>query len=52
MSKNPFINALSASVYIFSVVAVMNFVTQPLRDKPDTFFAPITVLLSASNAFY
>ena len=44
MSKNPFINALSASVYIFSVVAVMNFVTQPLRDKPDTFFAPITVL--------
>ncbi len=44
MSKNPFINALSASAYIFIVVSVMNFVTQPLRNKPDTFFAPITVL--------
>lgn len=30
--------------YIFLVVFVMNFVTQPLRDKPDTFFAPIPVL--------
>ncbi len=44
MSKNPFVNALSASAYIFLVVSAMNFVTQPLRDKPDTFFAPIAVL--------
>ena len=44
MSKNPFLNALSASVYIILVVSVMNFVTQPLRDKPDTFFAPVMVL--------
>jgi hypothetical protein len=44
MSKNPIINALSASTYIFLVVSVMTFVTQPLRHKPDTFFAPITVL--------
>lgn len=44
MSKNPFINALGASAYIFIVVSVMNFVTQPSRNKPDTFFAPITVL--------
>ncbi len=44
MSKNPFLNALGASVYIFLVVSVMTFVTQPLRNKPDTFFAPITVL--------
>lgn len=44
MSKNPLINAFSASAYIFGVVAVMNLVTQPLRDKPDTFFAPIAVL--------
>ena len=44
MSKNPVINALSASVYIIFVVAVMTFVTQPLRNKPDTFFAPITFL--------
>ena len=44
MSKNPIINALSASAYIVLVVAVMTFVTKPLRNKPDTFFAPITVL--------
>ena len=44
MTKNPFINALSASGYIFLVVSVMTFVTQPLRNKPDTFFAPIAVL--------
>ena len=44
MSKNPIINALSASAYIILVVAVMTFVTQPLRNKPDTFFTPITIL--------
>ncbi len=44
MSKNPFINALCASAYIILIVSVMTFVTQPLRNKPDTFFAPITVL--------
>ncbi len=45
MSKNPIINALSASVYILLVVTVMAFITQPLKNKPDTFFAPIVVLL-------
>jgi len=44
MSKNPIVNALSASAYIILVVTVMTFVTQPLKNKPDTFFAPITVL--------
>lgn len=44
MSKNPIINALSASGYIILVVSVMTFVTQPLKNKPDTFFAPVTVL--------
>lgn len=44
MSKNPIINALSALAYIILVVAVMTFVTQPLKNKPDTFFAPITAL--------
>lgn len=44
MTKNPIINALSASVYIILVVTVMTFVTQPLKNKPDTFFAPITML--------
>jgi len=44
MFKKPLLNAVSASAYIILVVSVMTFVTQPLRDKPDTFFAPITVL--------
>ena len=44
MTRNPLINALSASAYIFLVVTVMTFITNPLKNKPDTFFAPITVL--------
>ena len=44
MSRNPIVNALSASAYIILVVSVMTFVTQSLKNKPDTFFAPITVL--------
>jgi len=44
MTKNPIINALSTSAYIILIVTVMNFVTQPLKNKPDTFFAPITFL--------
>lgn len=44
MSNNPLINALSASVYIFFVVSIMTFATQPLKNKPDTFFAPIVFL--------
>lgn len=44
MSKNPIINALSTLAYIILVVTVMNFVTQPLKNKPDTFFAPVTFL--------
>lgn len=44
MSKNPLINALSASVYIILGVIIITFVTQPLKNKPDTFFAPVVVL--------
>lgn len=44
MTKNPFINALSASVYITLVVVVMNFATKLLQNKPDTFAAPIVFL--------
>jgi len=44
MTKNPLINAASASAYIVLVVTVMTLVTQPLRNKPDTFFAPIVML--------
>jgi uncharacterized membrane protein len=44
MTKNPLINALGASAYIILVVSVMTFVTQPLQNKPDTFFTPIVFL--------
>jgi predicted membrane channel-forming protein YqfA (hemolysin III family) len=44
MSRNPIINALSASAYIILGVTVMTFVTQPLKNKPDTIFAPIVFL--------
>ena len=44
MTKNPLINALSASTYIILGVTIMNFVTQPLKNKPDTFFAPVVFL--------
>lgn len=44
MTKNPIINAFSASAYIFLVVSTMTIITRPLKNRPDTFFAPITVL--------
>lgn len=44
MTRNPIINALSASAYIILGVTIMTFVTQPLKNKPDTFFAPIVFL--------
>lgn len=44
MSKNPFINAFSASLYILLIVSVMSYVSGYLRDKPDTFFAPVVAL--------
>ena len=44
MSKNPIINALSASAYTIIGVTIMTFATEPLKNKPDTFFAPIVFL--------
>lgn len=44
MSKNPMVNAISALLYIFLVVVTMNWVTSPLKDKPDTFFAPVVFI--------
>lgn len=44
MSRNPIINAFSASAYIILGVTVMSFVSQNLRNKPDTFFAPVVFL--------
>ncbi len=44
MSKNPMINALSASAYIFLVASIIKLVSQAQKDKPDTFFAPVAFL--------
>lgn len=44
MSKNPIINAFSASAYIIIVVSIMTFISKTLGSKPDTFFAPIVFL--------
>jgi len=44
MSKNPLLNALSASAYIVLVVAIMSYVSQTQSNKPDTFFAPIVFI--------
>ncbi len=44
MTKNPMINALSASGYIILVATLMNFVSRTQGNKPDTFFAPVVFL--------
>lgn len=44
MTRNPFINAFSASLYIILVVTVMDFVSKTQGSKPDTILAPITFL--------
>lgn len=44
MSKNPIINALSASAYIVLVTSIINLVSQTQKNKPDTFFAPAAFL--------
>lgn len=44
MTKNPIINALSASGYILLIVAVFTFISDTQRNKPDTFLAPIVML--------
>ena len=44
MTKNPIINAVSASVYIALIVTLMNFISKTLGSKPDSAFAPIVFL--------
>lgn len=44
MSKNPIINAISASAYILLVASIINFVSAAHKNKPDTFFAPVAFL--------
>jgi len=43
MSKNPLINALSASVYIVLIALVMNWGTRMVT-HPNTFIAPVAVI--------
>lgn len=56
MTKNPFVNALGALVYIILVVSVMAYISNVLGSKPDTFFAPIVFIsiltLSVSTMAY
>ena len=44
MTKNPIINAIGASTYIFLVASVIRLISQTQGNKPDTFFAPIAFL--------
>ncbi len=44
MTKNPFLNAISASGYIALVVSVLNIIGRTQENKPDTAFAPVIFL--------
>lgn len=44
MSKNPIINAFSATAYIIVIVSILNYVSQTQGHKPDSAFAPIVFL--------
>lgn len=43
MTKNPFINSLVASLYIFAIVALMNWGTSMVSPK-DSFIAPVAMI--------
>lgn len=44
MTKNPLINALSATGYIILVVTLLNYVQLTQGNKPDSAFAPVIFL--------
>lgn len=44
MSKNPYINALLAALYIVFVVLLITYGPAYVRDKPDTILAPMAML--------
>lgn len=44
MTKNPLINAASASAYIVLIVSLMNTVPKALGDKLDSFAGPMVLL--------
>ena len=43
MSKNPLVNGLTASAYIFLIVSVMNWGTK-MVSRPNSFMAPVAVV--------
>jgi hypothetical protein len=53
MTKNPYLNALFAGLYIVLVVILINYGPVLVRQKPDTILAPIAMLslLVLSAAF-
>jgi hypothetical protein len=44
MTKNPYLNALVAGVYIVFVVLLITYGPTFVREKPDTILAPIAML--------
>jgi len=44
MTKNPYINAITAVVYIVFVVLLINYGPTFVREKPDTILAPMAML--------
>lgn len=46
MTKNPFINAVAAALYIVAIVLLIHYGLEPLgkEGKPDTILAPIMML--------
>ncbi|MFA7309751.1 MAG: hypothetical protein WC050_02495 [Candidatus Paceibacterota bacterium] len=53
MTKNPYLNALFAGLYIVFVVLLISYGPTFVRDEPDTIFAPMAMLslLVCSVAF-
>ncbi len=44
MTKNPYLNALIAGLYIVFVVLLITYGPAFVREKPDTIFAPMAML--------
>jgi hypothetical protein len=44
MTKNPYLNALVAGLYIVFVVLLITYGPTFVREKPDTIFAPMAML--------
>lgn len=44
MTRNPYLNALCAGVYIVIIVLLITYGPAFVRQKPDTIFAPMAML--------